>query len=153
MAVNKKSIDSDLVEFQKTINYLRQIETDEKGLQLIEATDAASKKYFAFTADVIALGLKHENIAGQRLLFSSRYQTQGDLLLLLKKVVVRYETEMQNASAEAHHTFTLSATILGASAGIAIILGIGAAIAITRSIVLPMEQDVQIARKVAAGEK
>ncbi|WP_343650219.1 methyl-accepting chemotaxis protein [Herbaspirillum sp.] len=152
MASNKQGIDKDLVEFQKTLEFLRANIVSEDGKRLINAVDEASKNYFAFTAEVVALGLKNQNEEGQRLLFGPRYKTQGDLLEALRQLVARYEEQMRDATAAAHATYVNSATILGVSAIVAILIGLIAALVISRSITVPMADALDAARKVANGD-
>ncbi|QNB06849.1 HAMP domain-containing protein [Herbaspirillum frisingense] len=152
MASNKQSIDKDLVEFQKALDYLRSNVATEEGKRLINAVDEASKNYFAFTSDVVALGLKNQGEEGQRLLFGPRYKTQGELLESLRQLVARYEEQMREATTAAHDTYVNSAAILIVSAVIAILIGLIAAFMISRSITVPMADALDAARKVANGD-
>ncbi|MBG7618897.1 MCP four helix bundle domain-containing protein [Herbaspirillum sp. AP02] len=152
MDSNKQSIDKDLAEFLKSLEYLRSSVTTEEGRRLVGTVDEAGKNYFAFTADVVALGLKNQNEEGQRLLFGPRYKTQGELLESLRLLVGRYEQQMNEATAAAHATYVNSATILGVSAVVAILIGLIAAFMISRSITVPMADALDAARKVANGD-
>ena len=152
MASNKQSIDKDLAEYARLLEQLRSSAMTEEGRQMVNAVAEASKNYFAFTSDVVALGLKNQNLEGQRLLFGPRYKSQGELLARLTELVQRYEAQMQQAAAQAHSTYVTSATILGGAAGVAILLGLLAALVITRSITVPMAEAVDAARKVANGD-
>ncbi|SFD73455.1 methyl-accepting chemotaxis protein [Paracidovorax konjaci] len=152
MASNKTVIDKNTAEFATTLARLRQLESSAQTRSLIDATEAVGKDYFAFTADVIALGLRNANVEGQQLLFGPRYKTQGDLLGNLNKLIAQYEQEMQQASAQAHATFVQSATLLGLTALVAVLAGIGGALLITRSITGPMAQAVEVAQAVAEGD-
>lgn len=116
MNSNKQSIDKDLAEYQKALDYLRNSVSSDEARSLVARADEQSKAYFAFTNDVVALGLKNQNVEGQRLLFGPRYKTQGELLATLQQMVTRFEGQMREASEAAHATYVTSATILGVSA-------------------------------------
>ncbi|MDA8455716.1 methyl-accepting chemotaxis protein [Acidovorax sp. GBBC 3334] len=152
MASNQTAIDKNTAEFATTLARLRQLETSAQTRSLIDATEAVGKDYLAFTADVTALGFRNANVEGQQLLFGPRYKTQGDLLGNLNKLIAQYEQEMQQASAQAHATFVQSATLLGLTALVAVLAGIGGALLITRSITGPMAQAVEVAQAVAEGD-
>ncbi|AVS92843.1 methyl-accepting chemotaxis protein [Paracidovorax avenae] len=152
MASNKAVIDKNTAEFADTIARLRQMETSPATRSLIDTTEASSKEYLAFTADVTKLGLANQNLEGQKLLFGPRYKIQGELLGHLAQLVKQYEGEMQQASVQAHATFVQSATILGVVAVIAVLVGVVGAILITRSITGPMSQAVGLAQAVAEGD-
>ncbi|MET3435308.1 methyl-accepting chemotaxis protein [Herbaspirillum seropedicae] len=152
MASNKQGIDKDLAEYARLLEQLRGSVVTDEGRQMVNAVAEASKNYFAFTNDVVALGLKNQNEEGQRLLFGPRYKSQGELLARLTELVQRYEAQMQQAAAQAHATYVTSAAILGGAAGVAILLGLLAALVITRSITVPMAEAVDAARKVANGD-
>jgi methyl-accepting chemotaxis protein len=152
MLSNKQGIDKDLAEFQKALEFVRTHVVTDEGRRLAALVDEQSKAYFAFTSDVVALGLKNQNVEGQRLLFGPRYKTQGELLATLQQLVALFEGQMRTASEQAHATYVTSATILGVSAAVAILLGLIAALAISRSITVPMADAVDAARKVANGD-
>ncbi|WP_288411368.1 methyl-accepting chemotaxis protein [uncultured Herbaspirillum sp.] len=152
MASNKKSIDKDLAEYQKALDYLRTHASTDESRRLTLLADEQSKAYFAFTADVVDLGLKNQNVEGQRLLFGPRYKTQGELLATLQQLVTLFEGQMHEATQAAHDTYLTSSTILGVSAAVAVLLGLIAALAISRSITVPMADALDTARKVANGD-
>jgi methyl-accepting chemotaxis protein len=116
MLSNKQGIDKDLAEFQKALEFVRTHVVTDEGRRLAALVDEQSKAYFAFTSDVVALGLKNQNVEGQRLLFGPRYKTQGELLATLQQLVALFEGQMRTASEQAHATYVTSATILGVSA-------------------------------------
>lgn len=151
-ANNNKSIDNDLAAFEKAKQYLLENTIDTEERSLVNSAIEASKVYFAFTSDVVQLGMSNQNSEGQKLLFGPRYRSQRELLALLQKIVARYENQMNEASRAAHSTYITSATILGVSAAIAVVLGILSALIITRSISIPMSEALDTARKVAAGD-
>ncbi|MVT29805.1 HAMP domain-containing protein [Acidovorax citrulli] len=152
MASNKTVIDKNTAEFATTIAQLRQLEMAPEIRSLIDAVDAKSKEYLAFTTDVTALGLSNQNLEGQKLLFGPRYKSQGELLALLAQLVKQYEGEMRQATASAHDTFVQSATVLGVVALVAVLAGIAGAVMITRSITVPMARAVDVAHAVAEGD-
>ncbi len=152
MTANKTLLDKNVAEFNTTIGQLRQLETAPQIRSLIDTTDAKSKEYFAFTADVTALGFANSNLEAQKMLFGPRYKTQGELLAMLAQLVKQYEGEMQQASASAHDTFLQSATLLGLVALVAVLAGVAGAFLITRSITVPMARAVDVAHAVAEGD-
>ncbi|QNB06110.1 HAMP domain-containing protein [Herbaspirillum frisingense] len=152
MAIHVKSFETNRVEIDRTLQFLLHNTADEHERELITSAMEASKSYLAFTSDVVALGLANQNREGQQLLFGPRYKTQGELLAILQEIVAHFEGKMNDATRAAQGTYVSSATMLAIAAAIAILLGIVAALLITRSITVPMAEAVDAARKVANGD-
>jgi len=121
-----------------------------------KATNAASKeardKYVALGARVLALSQAGQREEASKLAFGEAYAAMQTLATSLRDQVTIQEKQFDATADSADVVYGASLTRMTIAAIAALLLAIGAAIVITRSIVRPLAQAVKLARTVAAGD-
>jgi methyl-accepting chemotaxis protein len=138
--------------FTKSINALDGMLVVEKGRQLNAKAKALRETYVASIARVIALSNAGQQEEASKLTYTSVYTDMQNLSLALTEQVTWQGTRFGEASAEAQKSYTTARDLLIGAAVLAVLLAIAAAVIITRSIVRPLEEAVNVARTVAAGD-
>jgi len=138
--------------FTKSIDALDGLLVTEKGKQLNAKTKALRAAYVAALGNVIALSNAGKQEEASKLAFTSVYTDMQQLSLALTEQTDFQSTRFADASVEAQDSYTTARDLLIGAAVLAVLLAIAAAIIISRSIVRPLEEAVNVARTVAAGD-
>jgi methyl-accepting chemotaxis protein len=121
-----------------------------------KATNAASKglrdQYVVLCARVLALSKEGKHDEASALAFGDAYATMHKFAGTLRDQVTFQEKRFDAAGNHADAVFASGVREMGMAAVAALLLAIAAAILITRSIVRPLADAVQLARTVAAGD-
>ncbi|MFN7692797.1 MAG: methyl-accepting chemotaxis protein [Burkholderiales bacterium] len=126
--------------------------TSDKGKRLWADAEAKRGPYNAAVDKVVALGLKLEAGAAQAALVAEADPAQQAYLGTLAQLVT-YQKDLKNASAEQTESDVARASLgIMLAAGVAAVLAVFLSWWITRSIVGPIRQAVQLAETVADGD-
>jgi methyl-accepting chemotaxis protein len=139
----------------KTISDRLTATASEEGKRLLADIDSAAKPYREARAEAMQIKSRNNPEDAERLreLVGSRLIPGGKAYVAaLEKYRKLIEDQAQDAKDQAYDTFVAGRRILIAGAAVALILGVLIGWAITRSIVVPVQDMVSVAKKLAAGD-
>ncbi|WP_332876091.1 methyl-accepting chemotaxis protein [Massilia sp. S19_KUP03_FR1] len=125
--------------------------TEESRASNTEAK-ALRDRYVGLSTRVLALSQAGQRDAALALAFGDAYAAMHKFAASLRAQVNLQEKHFDASADQADTVFLVSLKRMGGAALAALLLAVGAVIVITRSIVRPLAQAVQIARTVAAGD-
>jgi methyl-accepting chemotaxis protein len=138
--------------FTKSIDALDGLLVTEQGKQLNAKTKALRAAYVAALDNVIALSNAGKQEEASKLAFTNVYTDMQQLSLALTEQTGFQEKRFADASVDAQDSYTTTRDLLIGAAVLSVLLALAAAIIISRSIVRPLEEAVNVARTVAAGD-
>ncbi|HYD60845.1 MAG TPA: methyl-accepting chemotaxis protein [Noviherbaspirillum sp.] len=139
-------------EYASYVENLDRLMTSEKGKEVLSKIAKAKDATEPLTDKVIDLLNEDKQAEAVTVLVDEVWPAQRKWLGAMDELV-RMLDKMADAAVEDAHASYKSALILtGALSGSALLLGIGAAVLVTRSITRPLHQAVDVARRVAEGD-
>ena len=145
LAANLQAADKALVELEPLL-------VTSTGRELLAEARARRDEYVALVRQVEGLVGQDQLDAATALAFGKTYDALQAFAQALRKQVDFQESRFDALSLGADTTYTLAFRIIAVTETVAILLAIGAAWLITRSVVRPLTRAVEVARTVAAGD-
>ena len=145
LAANLQAADKALVELEPLL-------VTSTGRELLAEARARRDEYVALVRQVEGLVGQDQLDAATALAFGKTYDALQAFAQALRKQVDFQESRFDALSLGADTTYTLAFRIIAVTEAVAILLAIGAAWLITRSVVRPLTRAVEVARTVAAGD-
>jgi methyl-accepting chemotaxis protein len=119
---------------------------------LIKSFVETRDSYVAGSNRVIALGVVNQNAEAYALLQTEVRESQRAYFDVLDKLIDFQTKAVENGAKKASDDYNNARTLMIALSLIAAVLGIGIAVFITRSITAPMNEALEAANKIAAGD-
>ncbi len=154
-ATNKKIVDDIGANRKKQDEIVAKLEkeiTSEKGKELLKVFRDGRAAYGAATAKVIELGMANKNAEAAAVLFGEVRDVQKkyfDALTALSDFQVQL---VKDSSEEADADYNLARNMMIILSVVAAIIGIVIALMVTRSITNPVNELLNVANKIAAGD-
>ena len=149
---NKAKYDENVAVDDEHMKELDRLVVTPKGKEALKTLHEALAPFRAFNDEVIALGLAEKKPEAIKLLFGERYKTQTAAFAAAKSQSDHEAQSMRDGAEAAAKRYASARTlILSLSAG-AIVLGFGIALWFTRSITRPVNQALDVATRIAAGD-
>ena len=145
LAANLQAADKALVELEPLL-------VTSTGRELLAEARARRDEYVALVRQVEGLVGQDQLDAATALAFGKTYDALQAFAQALRKQVDFQESRFDALSLGADTTYKLAFRIIAVTETVAILLAIGAAWLITRSVVRPLTRAVEVARTVAAGD-
>jgi len=139
-------------EYDSYVENLERLIKDEKGRELLAKIAAARAATEPLTDKVIELlndGKQAEAVAA---LVNEVWPNQRRWLGAVDELVRMLDKRADQAVEEAHASYKSALILSAALSGVALLLGLGGAWVVTRSITRPLREAVSVARQVAAGD-
>jgi methyl-accepting chemotaxis protein len=136
----------------KSIDALDSLLVLEKGKKLNAEAKVLRDTYLVLIGQVLVLSNAGKMDEASKLVFGDVYQTMHKLSLSLSEQNKFQEERFGEIDAAADANFAHSRKVMIGASLLAVLLSVAAAIVISRSIVRPLEQAVNVARTVAAGD-
>jgi methyl-accepting chemotaxis protein len=137
---------------QQTLDELKKLITDGKGLQLVNQMESAKAAYFKLLDEYLELIPQFRFDEADELLQTQLQPAEADYLNRLD-ALANFQGELMNQAGEnVEGTVSAAKTMIVVISAIATVLGVLINILTTRSIVTPVRQAVQVAQTVAAGD-
>jgi methyl-accepting chemotaxis protein len=151
-----KKIQNDIAEARKKTGEIfelldKSIQSEE-GRALIKSFVETRDSYVAGSNRVIALGVVNQNAEAYALLQTEVRESQRAYFDVLDKLIDFQTKAVENGAKKASDDYNNARTLMIALSLIAAVLGIGIAVFITRSITAPMNEALEAANKIAAGD-
>jgi methyl-accepting chemotaxis protein len=151
-AVNKAKYDANIVVNDEHMKELDRRVASPTGKELLKSLTETLAPYRAFNGEVIALGLAERKPEATQVLFGEKYKTQAAFFSALKIQSDHEAQSMRDGAKAAAERYTAALTLISCLAAGALLLGVGLAVWITRSITRPVSQALGIASRLAAGD-
>ena len=145
LAANLQAADKALVELEPLL-------VTSTGRELLAEARARRDEYVVLVRQVEGLVGQDQLDAATALAFGKTYDALQAFAQALRKQVDFQESRFDALSLGADTTYKLAFRIIAVTETVAILLAIGAAWLITRSVVRPLTRAVEVARTVAAGD-
>ncbi len=156
MAKNKDAYDKNIIEIGGIFDKLDKLIDSGAENDLLKAMSDARKLYTDYVSEVIRLGLANKNEEATKVLYGENYKTQAAYFAAIKKMVEFQDKAMAESTFHAGQEYTSSRTLIFALAISAILLGLGIAFLITRSLSLALGGEpgyaAELVSKIAAGD-
>ncbi|QZY97652.1 methyl-accepting chemotaxis protein [Pantoea dispersa] len=123
-----------------------------RGKEIFTTLKARGELFLPFIDEVVALGRQNRNNEATQLLFGQRYHTQGDYMASLNEMQQFQEGRMRASAAKAVQERQHAVVLLAGAALAALLLGIVAAVVITRSITRPLNVALDATQRIARGD-
>jgi methyl-accepting chemotaxis protein len=136
----------------KALNELEPLLVAPNGKILLAEYREQRKEYMAQIGQVQTLVKEEKLDEARALAFGKTYDTMHALVANLRKQVEFQSKRFDELAADAGSVYSTALRIIIGVAAIAMLLAIGAAVLITRSVVRPLNRAVEVARTVAAGD-
>jgi methyl-accepting chemotaxis protein len=124
----------------------------EKGRALLQAAATARSPYNASVQRVVDLAMNNDADAARDLLLTETREAQAKYFSAVEALIIFQKELMQTAAKGTDAKVAFAAVAVLVAAAMAALLGVGMAVVITRSVVLPIQQAVGAAETVAAGD-
>jgi methyl-accepting chemotaxis protein len=134
------------------IKKLDSIVASEKEKELLHDVAMAFAKYQEFTDDAVDLASTGRNVEANNLLFGERYGAQGQFFKALKAETDHEAQSMRDQAKAGADRYVAARTLIFALFIGALVIGVGIAWTITRSITRPVNAALGIANGLAAGD-
>jgi methyl-accepting chemotaxis protein len=138
--------------FNKALQELEPLVLTEEGKALLADTLARRDRYLADCRRVVALVNAGRQQDAVVLTYGAAYASNLEFAYAIRRQITFEEKRFESLAAVAGVTFADARRIMWGAAIGALVLGLGAALLITRSIVRPLQRAVGIARTVADGD-
>jgi len=122
------------------------------GAPTLKALEDTRGPFAAFTDDVVKLAMDHKSAEAITLLFGERYKAQGEYLTAIKNAIEYQKNKMNEEKALAESSADNARNLMIGIGLLATLIAIVSATYITRSVVTPINEAVEIASLVAAGD-
>ena len=126
--------------------------TSPKEKELLSKSKALKGQALPLFDQVVAFGLENKNEEATKLLMKEVLPAQRTWLATLAELADLESTQNEEAANAADQTYSSAITLVLTLSALAMLLGIVAAVVITRSIVGPISNAVSLAQTVAAGD-
>ncbi|MCS0631181.1 methyl-accepting chemotaxis protein [Telluria mixta] len=123
-----------------------------EGRALLADTLARRDRYMDACRQVVALANEGRRQEAVALAYGPAYDTNLAFAYAIRRQITFEEKNFESRAAAAAKIFADARRMMWGAAGGALVLGLGAALLITRSIVRPIRRAVDVARTVAAGD-
>jgi methyl-accepting chemotaxis protein len=138
--------------FDKALQDLEPLLVTSRGKALLADSKERRNEYVAQVGKVQALVKEEKFDEARALAFGKTYEALHAFAGSLRKQVDFQGERFDDLAADAGTTYTTALRIIAGVAAAALLLAIGAAVLITRSVVRPLNRAVEVARTVAAGD-
>ena len=128
----------------------QQIQAD--GAPKLKALEEAQMPFASFTDDVVKLAMDQKNEEAISLLYGERYRTQGDYLAAIKSAIDYQKGKMHEDKVAAENDADNARNLILGAGLAATLIAVLAATYIARSVVKPINDAVEMASLVAAGD-
>jgi methyl-accepting chemotaxis protein len=145
-------LDANLGAVDKALQDLEPLLVTPTGKALLADTKLRRDEYMLMARKVQALVKEDKRDEARALAFGKGYDTLEMLADSLRKQVNFQEGRFETMSDEADGVYATALRIIGGVATLAVLLAVAAAVAITRSVVRPLNRAVEVAQTVAAGD-
>ena len=152
IASNSAAMDKDLQAITQQVATLERLIVTPEGRSLYDRVETTGNAYLAFTADVVALARQNRKDESAAMLFGPRYATQAAYLSALKDMVAMQDANIAAGTENASHAYRNSLFMLLGFVLAAVLVGIGYAFYLTRSITTPLRRAVEASDQVASGD-
>jgi methyl-accepting chemotaxis protein len=136
----------------KALQELEPLLVAQTGKALLAESRQRREEYMALVGQVQALVKAEKLDEARALAFGKTYDAMHALAANVRKQVDFQGERFDGLAADAETTYLTALRIIGAVASVAALLAIAAAVAITRSVVRPLNRAVEVARTVASGD-
>ena len=138
--------------FNKALEELEPIVLSVQGKALLADTKVRRDRYLADCLRVMALVNEGRSGEAAALAYGATYSSNLEFAYAIRRQIAFEEKNFEDTAATAESIFVKARKIMWSAAIGAVVLGLGAALLITRSIVIPLKRAVEVARTVAAGD-
>ncbi len=139
-------------EYAAFVENLDQMIKDEKGREVMAKIAAAKAVTEPLTDKVITLLQESKQADAVSVLINEVWPAQRKWISAMDEMVRMQEKAADNAVEQAHASYKAALMLTLAISTAALVIGIGAAWVVTRSITTPLRQAVEVARRVAQGD-
>ena len=123
-----------------------------KGRELLKSLQGTLETYRGFNDDVMALGLAGKRQEAAKVLFGDRRAVQDAFFAALKTFVTHESDAMEEAAKEGAERYASARLLVLCLSGAGLLFGVGIAFWITRALTRPINQALQVARRLSAGD-
>ena len=152
LSLDKQRYDQDQAEIAVQMDLLDKLVDTDKGRELLNAVKATGAQFFPFISEVAAIGMQDKDKEATMLLFGERYKTQAAYLVSLDTMNKFQAEKMVDGAARASEVYTQATWLVVLTAAAAILLAVGFAYFVTRSVTSPLVLAVSAAERVASGD-
>jgi methyl-accepting chemotaxis protein len=138
--------------FNKALKELGPLVLTPQGKALLADTLAQRDKYLADCLRVVALANAGKNDEAVAFAYGATYNSNLEFAYAIRRQIAFEEKSFEVMAAAAGSTFVNARKLMWSAVIGAVVLGLGAALLTTRSIVHPLKRAVAVARTVAAGD-
>jgi methyl-accepting chemotaxis protein len=139
-------------EYASYVENLERLMTSDKGKEVLAKIAKAKAATEPLTDKVIDLLNEDKQADAVTVLVNEVWPNQRKWLGAMDELVRMLDKMSDEAVADAHASYKSALILTWALAGAALLLGVGAAWMVTRSIVRPLHEAVDVARRVAQGD-
>ena len=148
----RSRVEAARTQIKEVFEKLEKITRTEKGKELLKAALDAREKYVAGQVELIKLADGGNKEGAKNFLMGKMREAQG-VYLERVNAMIKYQSEnLEKAGKEAVEAYHSGRNLMLGLAGLAILLACGIAFWVTRSITRPLNEAVDVAQKVAAGD-
>ncbi len=152
MTSNKEKYQENVTIDNESLKELERTANEAKEKELLRQIRESLDVYRVYAGEVMTLAMTGKKQEAVKILYGERYQTQARFFASLKNMTDFEIQQMHEASTTAAERYAAARTLLIGLAFAAILLGVGVAFWITRTITRPVHEALEVAKRLAEGD-